>query len=71
MVVAFLGGTLGVLSKGSERKRLTEDGEVEVRKRTYPRLPFGIKTWEERKEEYRNGKTPNWFDKINLWIDGK
>lgn len=31
---------------------------------------FGVKTWEERKQEYKHGKEPSWFDKINLWMEG-
>lgn len=31
---------------------------------------LGIKTWEVRKREYKQGKEPSWFDKMNLWMEG-
>lgn len=35
-----------------------------------PQYWLGIKTWETRKREYKQGQKPAWFDKLNLWWEG-
>lgn len=70
VLMFFEGGS----SKSSQEpeKRYTEDEMFEMTYKPFLVIFrfFGIKTWNERKKEFKKGKEPGWFDKISLWMEG-